>query len=156
MANKGKAFETKFKEDWIKSMPNSTIDRLYDSVSGYKSITNISDFIGYKMPNIFYLECKSIKGDRFPFTNLSQYDKLVSKVGIPGVRAGVIIWYYEQDLVVYVPISTVTKIKNDGKKSLSVNTIKSKVYNIVEIPSIKKRVFMDSDYSILLNLKDGE
>ena len=29
-------------------------------------------------------------------------------------------------------------------------------YNIIEIPSVKKRVFMDSDYSVLLSLKDGE
>ena len=89
--NKGKAFEKKFAEDFIKTVPNCSLDRLYDSVSGFKSISNISDFIGYSKPNIFYLECKTHKGNTFPLTNLSQYDKLVNKVGIPGVRAGVII-----------------------------------------------------------------
>ena len=29
-------------------------------------------------------------------------------------------------------------------------------YNIIEIPSVKKRVFLDSDYTVLANLKDGE
>lgn len=156
MANKGKQWEVKFKEDWIRTMPNSTIDRLYDSVSGYKSISNVSDFIGFKKPCIYYLECKSIKKKSFPFSNLTQYDKLVTKVGIPGVRAGVVIWYYKYDKVLYVPISTITKIKQDGHKSVSIQMFEDKLYNIIEIPAIKKRVFMECDYSVLMNLEDGE
>ena len=152
----GKKFETKLREDWLKSIPDSTIDRLYDSVSGFKSISNISDFIGYKMPNIFYIEAKTIKGKLFPFSNLTQYDKLIKKVGIPGVRAGVIIWFYEEDLIIYAPISTITQIKESGRKSISIKMVEDKLYNIVKIPSIKKRTFMDSDYSILTTLKDGE
>ncbi len=156
MDNYGKKFEKKFELDFLKSMPNSTIDRIYDSVSGYKSISNVCDFIGYKEPHIYYIECKSHKGISFPFSNLTQYDKLKEKVGIPGVRAGVVLWLYEHDKVLYVPISTVTSIKNDGIKSVSLTMLKKNKYNIIEIPSIKKRVYMDSDYSILQNLKDGE
>lgn len=63
MANNfGKKFEQKMKEDFKKSFPDGTIDRIYDSVSGYKTISNIADFIGYNYPNIFYLECKSHLG----------------------------------------------------------------------------------------------
>ena len=156
MLNLGKEFEQKFKLDFLRTMPNSTIDRIYDSVSGYKAISNVCDFIGYKEPNIYYIECKSHKGKSFPFSNLSQYDDLKLKVGIPGVRAGVVLWLYEYDKVLYVPISTVTSIKNDGIKSVSLTMLDKKKYNIIEIPSIKKRVYMDSDYSILQNLKDGE
>lgn len=72
-------------------MPSSTIDRLYDPTSGYLSISNISDFIAYNYPNIFYIETKSHKGNTFPLSNLTQYDKLVLKIGIKGVRAGVVI-----------------------------------------------------------------
>ena len=54
--NYGKAFESKFKEDFLK-LPNATIDRLYDVTYGYKNIKQISDYIGYCYPNIFYLEC---------------------------------------------------------------------------------------------------
>lgn len=50
--NYGKAFEAKFKEDFLASIPDSTIDRLYDTTNGYRAITNIADFIGYKKPNI--------------------------------------------------------------------------------------------------------
>lgn len=68
--NRGKQFEAKFKEDFLK-IPDSTIDRLYDSVSGYKSVSNISDFIAYVFPNIFYVECKSHEGNTFPFVKLT-------------------------------------------------------------------------------------
>src|SRR5574344_2565653 len=97
MNNRGKQFEQKMKIDFLKTIENSTIDRLYDTVNGYKTISNISDFIGYSFPNIFYLECKSHYGNTFPLANLTQYDKLKAKVGIHGVRAGVIIWFIDHD-----------------------------------------------------------
>ena len=89
--NRGKQFEAKFKSDFINTVPNSTIDRLYDSTSGFKAVSNISDFIGYSYPSIMYLECKSHAGNTFPFSNLTQYDKLVRKIGIKGVRVGVVL-----------------------------------------------------------------
>lgn len=156
MQSKGKQFEKKFKDDFIRTLPNCSIDRLYDSVSGFKSISNISDFICYSYPNIFYCELKSHLGNTFPLVNLTQYDKLTAKVGIKGVRAGVIIWFVEHDRVIYVPISTITKLKEDGKKSVNINTIEKDGYRILNIPSVKKRVFLDSDYSVLLTLNEGE
>ena len=151
--NLGKKFEEKFKNDWLK-IPNSSIDRLYDTMNGYKTISQVSDFIGYVFPNIFYLECKSINGNTFPITNLTQYSKLVKKVGIKGVRVGVIIWYKEHERVIYVPISTLTEMIKDGKKSVNIKEIDN--YRIVEIPSKLKRTFLDSDYSVLLDLEEGE
>lgn len=153
--NRGKEFEVKFKKDFTSSIPNSTIDRLFDPVNGYVSISNIADFIGFCKPSIYYLECKTHKGASLPLANITQYDKLKEKVGIPGVRAGVILWLYEKDIVMYIPISTITKLKNDGKKSVGLKAIEEG-YNIKVVPSIKKIVFMDSDYSCLLELKDGE
>lgn len=155
MDNRGKEFEVKFKKDFTSSVSNSTIDRLYDPVNGYVAISNIADFIGFCKPSIFYLECKTHKGASLPFANITQYDKLKTKVGIPGVRAGVILWLYEKDIVMYIPISTITKMKADGKKSVGLKAIQEG-YNIKIIPSVKKRIFMDSDYSCLCNLEDGE
>lgn len=158
--NRGKQFEAKFKEDFKRSFPEGTIDRLYDSVSGFKAVTNISDFIGYNYPNIYYLECKSHKGKSFPFSALSQYDKLKEKVGIKGVRVGVVIWFIDLDQVYYVPIKTIRKVLELGIKSFNPESLRGKldctIYNYYEIPSIKKRVFLDSDYSILANLSEGE
>ena len=115
--NRGKQFEKKFKEDFSK-IPDSTIDRLYDTTSGYKNISQICDFFAYHYPFCFYLECKSHEGNTFPFVKLTQYEKLKAKVGIKGVRTGVIIWAIDHDLVIYSPISTVTQMMEDGKKSI--------------------------------------
>ena len=154
--NQGKLFEKKFKEDWKKSFPEGTIDRLLDNMSGYLNISNISDFIGYNYPYHFYLECKSCLGNTFPFSDLSQYNKLKDKVGIKGVRAGTIIWFREHDEILYVPISTITKMKNDGKKSVNILKSREEGYRIITIPSKRKRVFLDSDYSCLQDLQEGE
>lgn len=154
--NYGKQFERKFAEDFIKTVPNATLDRLYDPMGGYKFVANICDFIGFVKPCIYYLEIKAYSGNTFPLPNLRQYDKLVKKVGIPGVRAGMVIWFVDHSIVYYVPISTITQMKKDNKKSVhAVKSIKEN-YNIKIIPSKKKRVYLDSDYSILLELEDGE
>ena len=153
--NRGKQFEKKFANDFLK-IENSSLDRLYDVTSGYKSISQISDFIGYIYPNIFYLECKTHKGNTFPLTNLTQYEKLLPKVGIRGVRVGMILWMIEHDVIVYIPISSIKKMKEDGKKSFNIKMLKENIYRIIEIPSVKKRVFLDADYSVLKNLKEEE
>lgn len=153
--NYGKQFEQKFKEDFSK-IEGFSLDRLYDVTNGFKAIKQICDYIGYVFPNIFYFEIKSIKGNTFPIGNLTQYDKLKEKVGIKGVRAGAIVWFYEKDKVVYVPCSTFTKLIEDGKKSVNIKMLDEGLYRIIEIPSKKKRVFMDSDYSVLMNLEEGD
>ena len=156
--NRGKQFESKVKEDLMKSLPDPSIDRIYDPQGLMYGISNPSDFIAYSFPFMFYIECKSHRGNTFPWTNLTQYEKLTAKIGIKGVRAGVILWMIEHDVVVYIPISAVKVMKEDGKKSFNVKMLTEDKYKdlIHVIPSIKKRVFMDSDYSILMNLKEGE
>lgn len=151
--NYGKEFEQKFKEDFLK-LEDSTIDRLYDTMNGYKSIKQVSDFIGYAFPNIFYIECKSHRGASIPMGNITQYDKLKEKIGRKGVRAGVILWLIDKDKVMYIPMATVKQLKEQGEKSIGIRHLED--YNIIEIPSVKKRVFMDSDYTILKSLKEGE
>lgn len=151
----GKAFEEHFKEDFKKSFPNGDISRLYDVSMGYANITNVSDFIGYNYPNMFYLECKAHKGASIPFTKISQYDKLLKKAGIKGIRAGIILYLYEKFRVFYIPVKTIEQMKKDGKKSVGIKALEEG-YRIIEIPSTKLRIFMDSDYSILENLKEGD
>ena len=76
------------------------------------------------------------------------------KIGIKGVRTGVVLWLYEKDKVFYIPTSTLSQLKSDGEKSIGLRHVDK--YNMIEIPSTKRRVFMDSDYSVLKNLKEGE
>ena len=57
-------------------------------------------------------------------------------------------------------LKTITKILELGIKSFNPETLRSKldctIYNYYEIPSVKKRVFLDSDYTILTTLSEGE
>lgn len=154
--NKGKAFEEKFKTDFKKSFPNGTIDRIYDTVNGYRTITNVSDFIGYSYPCIMYCECKSHQGNTWNFSYFTQFEKLKSKIGIKGVIAGVILWMIDHDVVVFLPVEEVAKMKKDGHKSFNIKMLDEKMYNIIVFDSVKKRVFLDTDYSKLLELAPKE
>lgn len=155
MAVSGKAFEERFREGWKKSFPNGVLIRLYDTTNGYLNIRNICDFIGYVYPNIYFLECKTHAGASVPFSKISQYEKMLGVASLQGVRSGVIIYLYDKDKVYYVPIKTIEKMKADGKKSVGIKAVEEG-YRIIEIPSKKLRVFMESDYSILKELKEGD
>lgn len=158
--NRGKQFEIKLREDWKTTMedqacPDSFITRLPDALSGYRGSSNVSDFIAYKYPDLFLLEAKSTHGNTFPFTNFRQYDKLLEYKGIKGLHPGVVIWFIDHDKVIYVPILSAEKMKLDGKKSINIKMLDSDDYYLLDIPSVKKRVFMDSDYRILMTLREG-
>lgn len=156
MQNYGKIFENNFRSDWLRTFPDSFILRLPDQLSGYKyTSSNICDFITYYNNILFLIECKSHKGASLPFNNITQYDKMKQYTGILGVRTGVVLWLIDKDVILYVPISTITQMKAEGKKSVGLKALKEG-YNIKIIPSVKKRVFMRSDYSILLSLEEGE
>jgi len=114
---------------------------------------NPCDFICYKYPNLYCIECKSVSGNTFPITNLTQLDKLKSFLGIEGIRCGVLIWFIDHDKEVYVPIKTFIKLQQEDKKSFNIKTTPQEDYLL--IPTIKKKVFLDADYSILLNLEEG-
>lgn len=154
--NKGKAFEAKFKEDWEKTNPSSFLMRIYDTTNGYMGIKNLCDYVAYNKPNMFLMELKSTQRNTLPFTNITQYDKLKELVGIEGLRLGVIIWFIPHDKVIYVPVKSIIQMVADGKKSVNIKMLEEGIYPMIEIPSVKKRVYLDSDYSILTNLKNKE
>ena len=150
-----KGFENKFKKDWS-NLENSFVFRLKDQLSGFKhNSKNPCDFICYKYPYLYLIECKTHKGASLPFKNITQYDSLleIKNENCYGVLIGIVIWLYEKDKVLYVPFSTLIKMKADGKKSVGIRSI-LEGYNIIYIPSVKKKVYMDSDYSVLQSMID--
>lgn len=156
--NKGKAWEDKFRQDWRKCFPNSFIFRLKDQMTGYKETSgNPCDFLCFPdKGELFLIECKEHKGASIPFTAIPQYDRLLEYKDLPGVKAGVVLWLSEKDRVLWISIQEMEKMVKDGKKSIGIKMLEEKSYNIIEIPSVKKRVYLDSDYTILTSLKDGE
>lgn len=156
--NRGKEFESLFLKQWKKCFPNSFIFRLKDDVSNYKyTAANPADFICFTQGRLYLIETKTVQGNTFPFSNLSQYDKLSSYSHIDGLVAGVVIWFYDHNRILFVPIQTCKQMKDiDGLKSINIKTAPDKYY-LKEIPSIKRRVFLDSDYRILTEvLEHGE
>jgi len=146
----GKKFEAHLRENWKNSVPDSFLYRLNDQMSGYQGSSNISDFIGFKAPNLFLIECKAHAGNTFPFSDFRQYEGLVKWKDIAGVRAGVVLWLYDHDIVCWIPITTFEQLKQENKKSFNVKMVSDDNYECLVLPSVKKRTFMDTDYSALI------
>jgi hypothetical protein len=126
-------------------------------MTGYKETSgNPCDFLCFPGEKLFMVECKEHRGASIPFTAIPQYERLLEFKGLPKVFPGVMLWLSEKDLVMWISIVEMEKMVKDGKKSIGTKMLDEKSYNIVVIPSEKKRVYMDSDYSILMSLKDGE
>ena len=160
MDNRGKNFELKFRKDLQKSFPNSFILRLNDQITGYKVTSqNPCDFILFNLGKLFLLEVKTHKGASLPFSAIPQYERLLNYEEISGCFKGVILWLYEHNEVgvIYVPISTIKKMKEDGQKSFGIRHLNNENYPSYVLPTIKrKQVFLDTDYSPLMDLKEGE
>ena len=112
--------------------------------------------IFYKYPFIWYGELKSHLGNTFPIANLTQYDKLICKKGIKGVRAGAIIWFIDHDKVIWVPIETFEYLKLAGKKSINIKMLQDAEYKLLDLPSKKRRTFLDTDYNYLFEYWEKE
>lgn len=147
----GKQFEERFKKDWGNSFPNSFIIRLPDQMSGYKNSNNICDFLCFNNRTLWLMECKAHKGASIPLGNITQYELLELNSHYENIVAGVVLFLYEKDKVFFIPVSTITKLKQDGKKSVGLKSVEEG-YEIYELPSKKLRVFMETDYTFLLNL----
>ena len=143
MVNRGKDFEKVIKEAFQK-VPGVSIDRIHDQMNGYAGSANICDFIVYKEPYEYYIECKTVHGNTLPFSNITdnQWRGLLEKSKIQGVHAGVICWWCNKDVTLYLPIQTLETLKNLGRKSVRYDEVS---LACVEITGKKKRVFMDYD-----------
>lgn len=147
-------FEKKFKEDWLKSIPNSLCFKIPNQMSGYKNISNYCDFICYDGNRMYMIDCKTCNGASFPTINFSQYNSLISVKNIPNLITGVALWLYEKDIICFIPTYTFEKAKKNGLKSINPKTIDRNMYYIVDIPSVKLRTFFNSDWSVLKTVPD--
>ena len=149
--NRGKQFELIIKEE-KKKVNNVSVDRIHDQTNGFRGSKNICDFIVYKYPNQFYFECKTVHGDRLPFSNISdtQWRGLLEKSKIRGVRAGVICWWVDKDVTAYIDITMLENIKSFvGRESIRYDCLKSP--NFIPIEGKKKRIFFDYDMEEFLS-----
>lgn len=154
--NRGKQFENVIRKAFER-VPGVSIDRLHDQTTRYKGTSaNICDFIVYKEPYEYYIECKSVHGNTLPFSNITetQWNGLLEKSKIEGVSAGIICWWIDWDITLFIPIQILEDEKvNFGKKSIRFDILfdidgyvqEDKYIPLLEIKGKKKRVFFDYD-----------
>ena len=151
--NRGKQFEDVVREAFEK-VPGVSIDRLHDQTTHYKGSSNICDFIVYREPYEYYFECKSVHGNTLPFSNITdiQWKGLLEKSKIEGVFAGVICWWVDKDITLFIPIQTLEFYKYKNRKSVRYDQFDIWInYEAIEIKGKKKRVFFEYDMESLLN-----
>ncbi len=147
--NRGKQFENVIRDSFLK-IPNVSVDRLHDQMTGFKvTSANVCDFIVYKKPYEYYIECKSVHGASLPFSNITdnQWNGLLEKSKIDGVFAGVICWWIDKDKTMFLPIEILHDLRRSGEyKSYRYDYFHwNGIQKTIEIKGKKKRVFFDYD-----------
>ena len=115
----GKNFEDDFRNSFRETqLPLLT--RLYDTTNGFAGVKNPCDFIVYNSPYQMMLELKVTHSDRLPFDSVTVYQQqqLTARDKIEGIMAGLLICYYNQQRVFFVPMTVANKIRAQGPKSL--------------------------------------
>lgn len=142
--NRGKQFEQRFMKDWKNCFPNSFIYRLPDQVSGYHNSKNVSDFICFEDGHLYLIDTKSTQGASIPITNLTQLDMMESYKDVPECLIGFVVWFTDKDTVIFVSSKQAHEYRKSGKKSIRFDD-----ENVLNIPGIKQRTFIKSDYTKL-------
>lgn len=152
VVNRGKQFESVVRDAFLR-VPGVSVDRLHDQMTGYKGSQNICDFIVYKKPYEYYVECKSVgRGNVLPFSMITtaQWRGLDEKSDIVGVYAGILCWFVERNATLFYPIRYLHWLAETGAKSVRYD-------NAVGIPidGRKKRVFFDYDMNTFFERVSG-
>lgn len=129
-------------------------------MSGFSN-TNPCDFFAFANGKLFMIECKEHKGKSIPWTAIRQRDVLINYYhkNYNNTYQGAVIWFSECDKVIYVSAEEMEKMVADGEKSVGLRMLEKDYkisYNIIEIPSVKLRQFMESDYNYLYNIIVGK
>lgn len=153
--NVGKKFEEKVRGSLELGFPNYTIMRLMDQQSRYKGqSSNPCDFVAYLDSGLFLIECKTTKDPYLHIkSKIKQYDDLLKFKGKVKTHPGVLVWYYNYDLVYWIEIEEIERMVLEGKKSIHKDDLLKGTYKAIAIPFSKPRVYPVCDFSILNELK---
>ena len=83
------------------------VDRLPDQMSGNLGSVNPGDFLAYKYPNLYYIECKSCTQPVFDIkSHISESQWLIllrkARLEFPGVYVGYLLWFTESHKVFWI------------------------------------------------------
>ena len=120
--------------------------------TGYKNQNNPCDFIVFDHGTQNYIECKAVHGNTLNFKSQirkNQWDKLLAKSYIPGVNAGILVWFIDWDITLFIPIVVLEKMKIKNYKSFNIKKDINKVEKLY-VEGTKKRVFFEYDLKSFL------
>ena len=162
--NRGKQFENVIRKSF-ECVEGVSIDRINDNTAGFKGIAGICDFIVYLKPYQYYIECKTVHGNTLSIfgndekhkygriTN-KQWEGLLEKSKIEGVRAGLIVWWVDKDITLFIDIRRLKFLRDAGCKSIRYDNCEWSNL-IISIHGKKKRVFFDYDMERFFRDIDG-
>lgn len=150
--NRGKQFENVIRKSFER-VEGVSIDRLNDNTAGFKGVAGICDFIVYKEPYEYYIECKSVHGNTLPFRNITdtQWKGLMEKSQIEGVFAGIICWFADKNDTRFFPIQYLQKYRQLGCKSVAAFDESDDAVHPIQIKGKKKRVFYEYNMEDFFN-----
>lgn len=151
--SRGKQFEAILRKAF-EDVPGVSIDRIPDQTMGFKGASNICDFVVYKKPYEYYIECKTIHGNTFPFSNITdnQFSGMLQKTKIPGVYAGVMCWWVDKDVTRFLPILDILQMR----ENFQMKSVRYDQEVGIWIPGKKKRVFFNYDMESFFTLIESE
>lgn len=144
--NRGKQFEDNIRNQFEK-VSNTLCLRLYDVTMGYKEINNPCDLIVFRNGTLNLFECKAIHGNTLNFkSNIrgNQWNQLLEYSYIGGVNAGIICWFIDLDITLFLDIAWLQVLKEKNYKSFNAKKDLETI-PISIIHGDKKRIFFEYD-----------
>lgn len=145
--NYGKKFE-KIIEDSFCKVDGVDVQRLYDATSGFIGVRNPSDYIVYKYPYQYYIECKCTWDNTLHKDYISQLLDLYNKSKTKGIISGVIVWFISHDYTAFISSENLVR-HFETHKSINIKDLipDDGIPNLRHIPIIgyKKRIFFTYD-----------
>lgn len=145
--SRGKDFEGVVR-DAFEKIPNTSVYRVPDQQSYKVGSKNPCDFFVYHKPILYALECKATNKPSLPFTNITefQWSELLKMSKVDGVVAGILCWWVNNDVTMFIPIQFLETLKQNGAKSIRYDADDKR---LITISGRKKRVFWEYDMKSL-------
>lgn len=161
--NRGKQFEGVVHKCFA-SVPDTSVTRLKDDTMHKKGVANPCDFLVFHKPYLYAIECKSVHGNTLSIYSKSkdtkhphdygnitnkQWEGLLEMSLVKGVFAGVLCWWVNKDVTMFIPIQMLKAIRDSGAKSVRYDcdmfTDGTQMFTATQLTGRKKRILFEYD-----------
>lgn len=142
--NRGKQFED-IVQKAMEEVKDTLVVRLHDQTTGFAGSKNPCDYVVFHSPLFYAIECKSVHGNTLPFSNITEYQwqSLLKMSNNNNVVAGILCWWVDRDVTLFINIQELEVCKHNEYKSIRFNHEPFMKDGVMEISGTKKRVFFD-------------